>query len=92
VPPKPSPLVGREAALYFLEWRDLPRVVRSLADVIRDRIFAIACGYECGNDLDRLRNGLYRKLLSMKQVAPAVLRLSQSSLASLRPSGPTCAA
>jgi hypothetical protein len=35
---------------------------------------------------------LYRKLLSMKQLAPAVLRLSQSLLASLRGSGPICAA
>jgi hypothetical protein len=27
------------------------RIVHSLADVIRARIFAIACGYEDGNDL-----------------------------------------
>jgi erythromycin esterase-like protein len=32
------------------------RIVHSLADVIRARIFAIACGYEDGNDLDDLRN------------------------------------
>jgi hypothetical protein len=32
------------------------RIVHSLADMIRARIFAIACGYEDGNDLDRLRN------------------------------------
>ena len=40
----------------FPEWRDPSRIVHSLADMIRARIFAIACGYEDGNDLDRLRN------------------------------------
>jgi len=30
--------------------------VHNLADVIRARIFAIACGYEDGNDLDHLRH------------------------------------
>src|SRR5215208_2739554 len=31
------------------------RIVHSVADMIRARIFAIACGYEDGNDLDHLR-------------------------------------
>jgi hypothetical protein len=38
-----------------LGWRDPLRIVHSLADVIRAGIFAIACGYEDGNDLDHLR-------------------------------------
>jgi hypothetical protein len=32
------------------------RVTHELADVVRARILAIACGYEDANDLDRLRN------------------------------------
>src|SRR4051794_27850587 len=39
----------------YPERRDPGRIVHSLADMIRARIFAIACGYEDGNDLDRLR-------------------------------------
>jgi hypothetical protein len=36
--------------------RDPARVRHSLIDILRARIFAIACGYEDANDLDRLRN------------------------------------
>lgn len=39
----------------FPERRDPARLVHSTADVMRARIFAIACGYEDGNDLDHLR-------------------------------------
>jgi hypothetical protein len=39
----------------FPERRDRARLVHSTADVMRARIFAIACGYEDGNDLDHLR-------------------------------------
>lgn len=35
--------------------RDPARVTHSVADILRARIFAIACGYEDANDLDRLR-------------------------------------
>ncbi len=35
--------------------RDATRIVHSLADMIRARMFAIACGYEDSNDLDHLR-------------------------------------
>ena len=35
--------------------RDPARVSHALADILRARIFAIACGYEDANDLDRLR-------------------------------------
>ena len=35
--------------------RDPARVTHGLADILRARIFAIACGYEDANDLDRLR-------------------------------------
>jgi hypothetical protein len=35
--------------------RDQDRVTHLLPDILRARIFAIACGYEDANDLDRLR-------------------------------------
>jgi hypothetical protein len=35
--------------------RDASRVVHLLPDILRARIFAIACGYEDADDLDRLR-------------------------------------
>ncbi|GEO85914.1 IS1380 family transposase [Ciceribacter naphthalenivorans] len=35
--------------------RDPQRVTHAMADILRARIFAIACGYEDANDLDRLR-------------------------------------
>lgn len=36
--------------------RDPARVSHAMADILRARIFAIACGYEDANDLDRLRS------------------------------------
>jgi hypothetical protein len=36
--------------------RDASRVVHQLADILRARIFAIACGYADGDDLNRLRS------------------------------------
>jgi hypothetical protein len=35
--------------------RDPPRVLHPLADILRARMLAIACGYEDANDLDHLR-------------------------------------
>jgi len=35
--------------------RDAHRVIHPLPDMLRARIFAIACGYEDADDLDRLR-------------------------------------
>jgi Transposase DDE domain group 1 len=35
--------------------RDASRITHLLADILRARIFAIACGYEDADDLDRLR-------------------------------------
>ena len=36
--------------------RDPDRITHRLADILRARIFAIACGYEDADDLDRLRS------------------------------------
>ena len=48
-------VVAEKLSAAFPERRDRSRIVHSLADMIRARTFAIACGYENGNDLDRLR-------------------------------------
>src|SRR5436305_12008007 len=48
-------IADRLAAL-IADPRDPNLVTHSLADILRARIFAIACGYEDGNDLDHLRS------------------------------------
>src|SRR6266568_7738210 len=47
--------VAEKLSLVFPERRDATRIVHGLADMIRARMFAIACGYEDSNDLDHLR-------------------------------------
>ncbi len=47
-------LIDRLAAL-FPDSRDPSQVTHSMADLLRERVFAIACGYPDGNDLDDLR-------------------------------------
>ena len=48
-------IVERLAAL-IADPRDPNLVTHSVADILRARIFAIACGYEDANDLDHLRS------------------------------------
>ena len=43
-------------ARSFPDRRDPKRVVHSLADMFRARMFAICCGYEDADDLDHLRS------------------------------------
>ena len=47
--------VADRLARVIPDERDADRVVHLLPDILRARIFAIACGYEDANDLDRLR-------------------------------------
>jgi hypothetical protein len=47
--------VAEKLCFVFPERRDATRIVHRLADMIRARMFAIACGYEDSNDLDHLR-------------------------------------
>jgi Transposase DDE domain group 1 len=42
-------------ASLFPDHRDPSQISHSIADILRERIFAIACGYPDGNDLDTLR-------------------------------------
>jgi hypothetical protein len=39
----------------FPDGRDPAQITHSMVDILRERIFAIACGYPDGNDLDTLR-------------------------------------
>jgi hypothetical protein len=43
-------------ARVFPDRRDPTRVVHSLVDMFRARMFAICCGYEDADDLDHLRS------------------------------------
>ena len=49
---------GVTAALTaaFTDTRDQKKVVHGVADLLRERIYAIAQGYEDANDLDRLKD------------------------------------
>ncbi len=47
--------IAAKLAALIADPRDPNLVTHSLADILRARIFAIACGYEDGNDLDHLR-------------------------------------
>src|SRR5215468_7657054 len=47
--------VADRLARVIPDERDADRVVHLLPDILRARIFVIACGYEDANDLDRLR-------------------------------------
>ena len=48
-------LIDTLAAL-IPDHRDPDRITHSVADIMRARVFAIACGYEDANDLDTLRH------------------------------------
>ena len=47
--------IADKLARVIPDERDADRVVHLLPDILRARIFAIACGYEDADDLDRLR-------------------------------------
>src|SRR5438874_13752774 len=47
--------IADQLARVIPDERDASRVVHLLPDILRARIFAIACGYEDADDLDRLR-------------------------------------
>jgi hypothetical protein len=48
--------IAKRLAALFPDQRDPTRVVHAIDDIIRARIFAIACGYEDADDLDHLRS------------------------------------
>ena len=48
--------ICRQLAACIADPRDPARVVHQLDDILRARVFAIACGYEDAHDLDALRD------------------------------------
>jgi hypothetical protein len=47
--------IAERLARAIPDGRDPDRITHLLPDILRARIFAIACGYEDADDLDRLR-------------------------------------
>ena len=70
-------------ARCFPDGRDPARVIHSLADMIRARVFAIACGYEDCNDLDTLRKDPAFKLACGRLPDSGVDLCSQPTLSRL---------
>ena len=56
--------LAEKLACAFPDSRDPRRIVYGVADMIPARMFAIACGYEDGNDLHRprLESGVQARL------------------------------
>jgi Transposase DDE domain group 1 len=54
--------IAARLAAEITDRRDPTRVVHALADILRARILAIACGYEDADDLDHLRSDPALKL------------------------------
>ena len=48
--------IADKLAALIADPRDPNLVIHSVADILRVRMLAIACGYEDGNDLDQLRS------------------------------------
>jgi hypothetical protein len=48
--------ICQQLAACMADRRDPSRVIHVLDDILRARIFAIACGYEDADDLDALRD------------------------------------
>ena len=47
--------IAERLARVIPDRRDRTGIIHSLADILRARMFAICCGYEDADDLDRLR-------------------------------------
>ena len=75
--------VADKLSSAFPERRDRSRIVHSLADMIRARTFAIACGYEDCNDLDHLRRDPAFKLACGRLPDTGRILCSQPTLSRL---------
>ena len=54
--------IAARLAAEIIDRRDPTRIVHGLSDILRARMFAIACGYEDADDLDHLRSDPALKL------------------------------
>ena len=63
--------------------RDPTRIHHEMAELIKTRVFAICCGYEDGNDLDRLRHDPLLKLAVGRPPETGAPLCSQSTMSRL---------
>jgi hypothetical protein len=75
--------LAQRLARSFPDRRDLSRITHTLEDMIRARIFAIACGYEDADDLDVLRSDPAFKLACGRLPDSGVDLCSQPTLSRL---------
>lgn len=75
--------IADRLACAFPDRRDPSRITHTLADMIRARVFAIACGYEDANDLEYLRKDPAFKLACGRLPDSGVDLCSQPTLSRL---------
>lgn len=75
--------IADRLARCFPDQRDPARITHTLADMIRARVFAIACGYEDADDLDFLRTDPAFKLACGRLPASGADLCSQPTLSRL---------
>src|SRR6476659_3454470 len=75
--------IAERLARCFPDRRDPARITHTLADMIRARVFAISCGYEDADDLDRLRADPAFKLACGRLPESGADLCSQSTLSRL---------
>ena len=75
--------IAQRLARCFPDARDPARITHTLADMIRARVFAIACGYEDANDLEYLRKDPAFKLACGRLPDSGVDLCSQPTLSRL---------
>jgi hypothetical protein len=75
--------ITQRLARCFPDDRDPARITHTLADMIRARVFAIACGYEDANDLEYLRKDPAFKLACGRLPDSGVDLCSQPTLSRL---------
>ncbi|MHC2673277.1 hypothetical protein ACVI1J_005440 [Bradyrhizobium diazoefficiens] len=82
--------LANNLARVFPDRRDPTRVVHSLVDMFRARMFAICCGYEDADDLDHLRSDPAFKLACGRLPDTGRDLCSQPTLSRLERAGPGC--
>ena len=80
--------IAERLARCFPDARDPTRIIHTLADMIRARVFAIACGYEDANDLEHLRKDPAFKLACGRLPETGVDLCSQPTLSRLHADAP----
>ena len=72
--------LSRRLASCLLDRRQAGKVEHSVRDLLRQRLFGIACGYEDGNDAARLASDPIHKLLLERDALTGAMLASQPTL------------